>query len=171
MMTGVFASNAINSAGKGWLIDGNGHQMLIQFYDVAAVFVYCGIGHLHHPEGDRHDRRPARLARKSKSKVSTSTSTAKPCTADPAAHGSFFLLATGAPRKGAPSFSGRLLCGLMLAPERREPGVERVLDLRRDSRYRRAPRRARAPQQGRVRQVRHRCVNSARGHASSMRRP
>ena len=43
MMTGMFASNAINSAGKGWLIDGNGHQMLIQFYDVAGVFVYCGI--------------------------------------------------------------------------------------------------------------------------------
>jgi Amt family ammonium transporter len=43
MLTGAFASNAINSAGKGWLIDGNGHQMLIQFYDVAGVFVYCGI--------------------------------------------------------------------------------------------------------------------------------
>ncbi|HEV2561464.1 MAG TPA: ammonium transporter [Rhizomicrobium sp.] len=43
MMTGMFASNAINSAGKGWLIDGNAHQMLIQFYDVAAVFVYCAI--------------------------------------------------------------------------------------------------------------------------------
>jgi Amt family ammonium transporter len=43
MMTGAFASNAINSSGKGWLIDGNGHQMLIQFYDVAAVFLYCGI--------------------------------------------------------------------------------------------------------------------------------
>jgi Amt family ammonium transporter len=43
MLTGVFASNAINSAGKGWLIDGNGHQMLLQFYDVAATFVYCGI--------------------------------------------------------------------------------------------------------------------------------
>jgi Amt family ammonium transporter len=42
MMTGMFASNAINSASKGWLIDGNGHQMLIQFYDVAIVFVYCG---------------------------------------------------------------------------------------------------------------------------------
>ena len=42
MMTGMFASNAINSAGKGWLIDGNGHQMLIQFYDVGAVFLYCG---------------------------------------------------------------------------------------------------------------------------------
>jgi len=44
MMTGMFASNAINSAGKGWLIDGNAGQMLIQFYDVAAVFVYCAIG-------------------------------------------------------------------------------------------------------------------------------
>ena len=43
MMTGAFASNAINSAGKGWLIDGNGHQMLIQFYDVGGVFLYCGI--------------------------------------------------------------------------------------------------------------------------------
>ena len=43
MMTGMFASNAINSSGKGWLIDGNGHQMLIQFYDVAAVFVYDAI--------------------------------------------------------------------------------------------------------------------------------
>jgi Amt family ammonium transporter len=43
MMTGMFASNAINSSGKGWLIDGNGHQMLIQFYDVGAVFLYCGI--------------------------------------------------------------------------------------------------------------------------------
>ena len=47
MMTGAFASKAINAAGApkgGWLLDGNGHQMLIQFYDVAAVFVYCGIG-------------------------------------------------------------------------------------------------------------------------------
>jgi Amt family ammonium transporter len=43
MMTGAFASNAINSASKGWLIDGNAHQMLIQFYDVAAVFGYCAI--------------------------------------------------------------------------------------------------------------------------------
>src|SRR6202789_240592 len=43
MMTGMFASNAINSTGKGWLIDGNGHQMLIQFYDVAGVFVYDAI--------------------------------------------------------------------------------------------------------------------------------
>jgi Amt family ammonium transporter len=43
MMTGMFAKNAINSASKGWLTDGNAGQMLIQFYDVAAVFVYCGI--------------------------------------------------------------------------------------------------------------------------------
>jgi Amt family ammonium transporter len=47
MLTGAFASKAINSAGApkgGWLIDGNAGQMLIQFYDVAAVFVYCGVG-------------------------------------------------------------------------------------------------------------------------------
>src|ERR1700760_361907 len=44
LLTGAFAKNAINSAGKGWLFDGNGHQMLIQFYDVAATFVYCAIG-------------------------------------------------------------------------------------------------------------------------------
>jgi len=43
MMTGMFAKNAINSSSKGWLTDGNAGQMLIQFYDVAAVFVYCGI--------------------------------------------------------------------------------------------------------------------------------
>src|SRR5689334_18638610 len=43
MMTGAFASNAINSAGKGWLIDGNVGQMWIQFVDVASVFVYCGV--------------------------------------------------------------------------------------------------------------------------------
>jgi Amt family ammonium transporter len=42
MLTGVFASNAINSTAHGWLTDGNAKQMLIQFYDVAAVFVYCG---------------------------------------------------------------------------------------------------------------------------------
>src|SRR5579862_2676012 len=38
LMTGMFASNAINSAGKGWLIDGNGAQMLYQLIDIAAVF-------------------------------------------------------------------------------------------------------------------------------------
>jgi len=44
MMTGMFASNAINSASKGWLIDGNVGQMWIQFLDVAFVFLYCAIG-------------------------------------------------------------------------------------------------------------------------------
>ena len=44
LLTGAFASNAINSSAKGWLIDGNFGQMWIQFVDVAAVFVYCGVG-------------------------------------------------------------------------------------------------------------------------------
>jgi Amt family ammonium transporter len=44
MMTGAFASNAINMSSKGWLIDGNAGQMLIQLYDVLGVFVYCAIG-------------------------------------------------------------------------------------------------------------------------------
>jgi Amt family ammonium transporter len=43
MLTGVFASSAINSLGKGWIFDGNPGQMVIQFYDVAGVFVYCAI--------------------------------------------------------------------------------------------------------------------------------
>ena len=43
LLTGVFASNAINSLSHGWLIDGNFGQMLIQLEDVGAVFVYCGI--------------------------------------------------------------------------------------------------------------------------------
>ena len=43
ILTGVFAKSAINSAGKGWLADGNFHQMLIQFYDVGITFVYCGV--------------------------------------------------------------------------------------------------------------------------------
>jgi ammonium transporter, Amt family len=43
ILTGVFASHAINPAAKGWLHDGNFHQMVLQFYDVAATFVYCGI--------------------------------------------------------------------------------------------------------------------------------
>jgi Amt family ammonium transporter len=43
MLTGVFATSAINMAGKGWLYDGNIGQLLIQFYDVAGVFVYCAI--------------------------------------------------------------------------------------------------------------------------------
>jgi len=44
MLTGALAKNAVNSVGKGWIFDGNGHQMLIQFYDVAGTFVYCAIG-------------------------------------------------------------------------------------------------------------------------------
>jgi ammonium transporter, Amt family len=47
ILTGAFASKAINASGApdgGWLIDGNAHQMLIQFYDVGAVFAYCGLG-------------------------------------------------------------------------------------------------------------------------------
>jgi Amt family ammonium transporter len=43
ILTGVFANSAINSVGKGWLIDGNAHQMLIQLYDVLGTFVYCAI--------------------------------------------------------------------------------------------------------------------------------
>jgi Amt family ammonium transporter len=43
IMTGMFASNHINSSAKGWLIDGNFHQMILQFIDVGAVFVYCGV--------------------------------------------------------------------------------------------------------------------------------
>jgi Amt family ammonium transporter len=47
MMTGVFAMKEINPTGApngGWLYNHNAHQMLIQFYDVAAVFVYCAVG-------------------------------------------------------------------------------------------------------------------------------
>jgi Amt family ammonium transporter len=42
ILTGAFASHAINPAAQGWLADGNLHQMLIQLYDVGAVFLYCG---------------------------------------------------------------------------------------------------------------------------------
>jgi ammonium transporter, Amt family len=43
MLTGVFASHAINPSAKGWLADGNPHQMLLQFYDVGATFLYCAV--------------------------------------------------------------------------------------------------------------------------------
>jgi ammonium transporter, Amt family len=43
LLTGVFAKNAINALGKGWIYDGNGHQLLIQLYSVLATFLYCGI--------------------------------------------------------------------------------------------------------------------------------
>ena len=43
IMTGMFASKAINSAAAkgGWLTDGNFHQMIAQFEDVGIVFGYC----------------------------------------------------------------------------------------------------------------------------------
>jgi Amt family ammonium transporter len=40
ILTGVFASHAINSGSNGWLMDGNAHQMVVQAYDVGAVFLY-----------------------------------------------------------------------------------------------------------------------------------
>ena len=45
IMTGMFAKGAINSAYPkgGWLTDGNFSQMIAQFKDVGAVFVYCAI--------------------------------------------------------------------------------------------------------------------------------
>jgi len=41
IMTGVLASNHINSSAKGWLLDHNPHQMVLQLEDVGAVFGYC----------------------------------------------------------------------------------------------------------------------------------
>jgi Amt family ammonium transporter len=43
LLTGVFASNAINSAAKGWIHDHNIHQMVLQFEDVGATFIYSGV--------------------------------------------------------------------------------------------------------------------------------
>jgi len=45
ILTGAFCSKAINSAAPkgGWLTDGNFHQMVLQFYDVAIVFVWSGV--------------------------------------------------------------------------------------------------------------------------------
>jgi Amt family ammonium transporter len=43
LLTGVFASNAINSASKGWLHDHNFAQMTLQLEDIGATFVYCGV--------------------------------------------------------------------------------------------------------------------------------
>jgi len=40
ILTGALASHAINSGSSGWLTDGNAHQMLVQVYDVGAVFLY-----------------------------------------------------------------------------------------------------------------------------------
>ncbi len=43
LLTGVFASNAINSLGKGGIHDGNWGQMKLQFIDVGATFAYCAV--------------------------------------------------------------------------------------------------------------------------------
>jgi Amt family ammonium transporter len=43
LLTGVFASNAINSVSHGWLIDGNFGQMILQLEDVGATFGYCAV--------------------------------------------------------------------------------------------------------------------------------
>ena len=43
MLTGVFATNAINSLGKGWLHDGNSGQIMTQILGVLYTFVYCAI--------------------------------------------------------------------------------------------------------------------------------
>ena len=43
ILTGVFASNAINSSAKGWLFDGNAGQLLIQVYDVLGTLVWSGV--------------------------------------------------------------------------------------------------------------------------------
>ena len=43
IMTGAFASSAVNPAGKGWINDGNFGQMLIQLADVGITFVYCAV--------------------------------------------------------------------------------------------------------------------------------
>ncbi|HSV02460.1 MAG TPA: ammonium transporter [Phenylobacterium sp.] len=43
LLTGVFASSAINSASKGWLHDGNLGQMVLQLEDIGATFAYCAV--------------------------------------------------------------------------------------------------------------------------------
>jgi Amt family ammonium transporter len=46
ILTGAFASKAINPTAApngGWLLDGNGNQMVLQFYDVGATFLYCAV--------------------------------------------------------------------------------------------------------------------------------
>jgi Amt family ammonium transporter len=43
LLTGVFASNAINSVAKGWIHDGNLGQMVLQLEDVGATFAYCAV--------------------------------------------------------------------------------------------------------------------------------
>lgn len=43
ILTGALASNAINPLAKGWLYDGNFHQMILQLEDVAATFIWSGV--------------------------------------------------------------------------------------------------------------------------------
>lgn len=43
ILTGVFASSAINPLGKGWLYDANPAQLLIQLYDVLGTFIWSGV--------------------------------------------------------------------------------------------------------------------------------
>ena len=45
ILTGVFAMKEINPAGapKGGLLEGNAHQMVLQFMDVGATFAYCAV--------------------------------------------------------------------------------------------------------------------------------
>jgi Amt family ammonium transporter len=43
ILTGVFASNSINPIAKGWIHDKNPAQMMLQFEDVAATFIYCAV--------------------------------------------------------------------------------------------------------------------------------
>jgi ammonium transporter, Amt family len=43
ILTGVFASSAINSLGKGWVYDGNFGQIITQMQGVLYTFVYCAI--------------------------------------------------------------------------------------------------------------------------------
>ncbi|MDE2357085.1 MAG: ammonium transporter [Alphaproteobacteria bacterium] len=45
LLTGVFALKEINPAAapKGGLLEGNAHQLVLQFLDVGATFVYCAV--------------------------------------------------------------------------------------------------------------------------------
>jgi Amt family ammonium transporter len=43
ILTGVFASSAINPLGKGWLYDANPGQLLIQLYDVLGTFIWSAV--------------------------------------------------------------------------------------------------------------------------------
>ena len=80
ILTGVFASNAINSVRQG-LADRRQRPS-----DADPVLRRgCGVRvlrrrHLHHPAGDRFRGRLARPPRRRESKASTSTSMARPCT-------------------------------------------------------------------------------------------